>query len=92
MDSAGEWKTADEREEGSGGVNEPTYTIAADGQSITCSICGLTSYNANDVRYRFCSRCKIFLDDTDQVQRLRGANQATLEGKSQMANGQGRAM
>ena len=25
--------------------------------SITCPKCGLTSYNANDIKHRFCGRC-----------------------------------
>jgi hypothetical protein len=28
--------------------------------SITCPVCGLTSYNPNDVRERYCVRCHQF--------------------------------
>lgn len=34
-----------------------TYILATDGNSITCTNCGTTSYNKNDVLYRFCSKC-----------------------------------
>jgi hypothetical protein len=37
-----------------------SYIIAADGNSITCVRCGLTSYNANDVAQRYCAKCKLF--------------------------------
>jgi hypothetical protein len=38
----------------------PTFTIAQDGQSITCHRCGLTSHNLNDVRQRWCGKCDSF--------------------------------
>jgi len=41
------------------------YTIAADGKSITCHQCGLTSYGLNDVRHRYCVRCDVFHDCGD---------------------------
>jgi hypothetical protein len=40
-----------------------TYTIAADGRSITCHRCGRTSHNANDVAQLYCSPCNRFHDD-----------------------------
>lgn len=43
------------------------YTIAADGRSITCSLCGRTSHNPNDVEYRYCGNCHRFLDIPDLV-------------------------
>ena len=36
------------------------YTIAVDGQSITCHQCGRTSWNLNDVRQLYCGHCNIF--------------------------------
>ena len=39
------------------------YTIAPDGSSITCTACGLTSYNANDIAQKFCGHCGTFHDD-----------------------------
>lgn len=39
------------------------YTIAPDGQSITCNDCGHTSHNPQDVEYRYCGYCHAFLDD-----------------------------
>jgi hypothetical protein len=43
-----------------------TFRIARDDNglwSITCFICGLTSWNPNDVRYRYCGHCHRFHDD-----------------------------
>lgn len=31
--------------------------------SITCPRCGWVSYNANDIRERYCGHCHVFLDD-----------------------------
>lgn len=41
-----------------------TYRIShADGrQTITCLVCGMTSYNENDVNHRFCGHCNKFHD------------------------------
>jgi hypothetical protein len=30
---------------------------------ITCLSCGMTSYNANDIKHRYCGNCKNYLDD-----------------------------
>jgi hypothetical protein len=30
---------------------------------ITCTTCGRTSYNANDIRHRYCGNCNKYLDD-----------------------------
>jgi len=30
--------------------------------SITCLICGRTSYNLNDAKHKYCGACNIFLD------------------------------
>lgn len=40
-----------------------SYAISPDGTAITCTRCGLTSANLNDVAQRYCSHCKIFHDD-----------------------------
>jgi|tagenome__1003787_1003787.scaffolds.fasta_scaffold18881612_2 transposase len=32
--------------------------------SITCPLCGLTSYNFNDIAQRYCGHCHLFHDDT----------------------------
>lgn len=37
-----------------------TYEIAADGKSIRCLRCGRTSYNPDDVQYRYCGCCHRF--------------------------------
>jgi hypothetical protein len=31
--------------------------------SFTCPRCGAVSYNANDIRERYCGRCHVFVDD-----------------------------
>ncbi len=38
------------------------YEISEDGKSIKCLICGLTSYNPNDVENRYCANCNVFHD------------------------------
>lgn len=38
-------------------------TYVVQGQSITCLICGLTSYNRADVATKYCSHCKRFHED-----------------------------
>ncbi len=30
--------------------------------SITCKLCGMTSYNPNDIANRYCGNCYMFLD------------------------------
>jgi hypothetical protein len=37
-----------------------TYIEAEDGGSITCTRCGKTSYNTNDVAQKYCGNCKKF--------------------------------
>jgi hypothetical protein len=36
------------------------------GKSITCLDCGLTSWNENDVRNRYCNYCRKFHDDKEK--------------------------
>jgi predicted RNA-binding Zn-ribbon protein involved in translation (DUF1610 family) len=43
------------------------FTISADGKSITCLTCRLTSYNMNDVAQRYCGNCKVFLDPFEKA-------------------------
>jgi hypothetical protein len=45
-----------------------TYVIAIsdNGRCITCLDCGLTSWNENDVRNRYCSYCREFHDDKEK--------------------------
>jgi hypothetical protein len=38
----------------------PTYVIGGYGRNITCLDCGLTSWNQNDVRERYCPVCREF--------------------------------
>lgn len=44
--------------------------------TITCLVCGMTSYNENDVKYQYCGKCSQFhdilaLEDRGQVSTLR---------------------
>jgi hypothetical protein len=48
-------------------VISTTYTIAADGKSITCHLCGRTSHNPNDVREKFCGCCCVFHGEASEV-------------------------
>lgn len=36
---------------------------AIDGKTITCLVCGMTSYNPNDVKHKYCGNCHKFLED-----------------------------
>jgi rubredoxin len=40
-----------------------TYQIVENGKAIRCEICGLTSWNHNDIKHRYCGFCKRFHDD-----------------------------
>lgn len=40
-----------------------TYTIAADGKSITCLRCKRTSHSLKDVEHKFCGSCNVFHDN-----------------------------
>ena len=40
-----------------------TWILSADGESITCLRCNMTSYNVNDIMYRFCGHCHAFHED-----------------------------
>jgi hypothetical protein len=51
----------------------PTYVIMNGGQSITCLDCGLTSWNENDVRERYCPVCRKFYDEGGGVEAVSGA-------------------
>jgi hypothetical protein len=41
-------------------VNVPRYKIGHAGKSITCTRCGMTSFNRGDVHYRYCGNCRVF--------------------------------
>jgi len=40
-----------------------TFTVSADGRSITCLRRRLTSHNRGDVENRYCARCRVFHED-----------------------------
>lgn len=44
-----------------------TYTIAPDGESITCHVCGNTSHHPKDVEHCYCGHCDKFHDVPDPV-------------------------
>ena len=50
------------------GARASTFSISADGKSITCQICGLTSHNLNDVREKYCGKCHVFHEDRAPVE------------------------
>lgn len=41
----------------------PSYSIAPGNRSITCHVCGLTSYLPKDVENKFCGKCHVFHDE-----------------------------
>lgn len=46
------------------------YEISVAGRSITCRVCGWTSYEPHDVDARFCPRCREFHRDRELMDRL----------------------
>ena len=47
-----------------------THEISADGRSIKCLDCGMTSFNPNDVRWRYCGNCHEFHEIKQMVEEL----------------------
>jgi len=45
------------------------YTVSEDGTSITCHTCGMTSFNQNDVKNRYCGKCHKFHESYERDQR-----------------------
>ncbi|MCE7980320.1 MAG: hypothetical protein DYG89_03950 [Caldilinea sp. CFX5] len=43
---------------------QTTYTLAADGNSITCRQCNYTSHNINDIQNRYCGYCHKFHEES----------------------------
>ena len=41
----------------------PRYEVAPDGSSITFVPCQTTSYNADDIKHRYCAKCHRFIGD-----------------------------
>jgi hypothetical protein len=41
-------------------LGQPGCLIFPELPAITCARCGLASWNANDVRHRFCGKCNVF--------------------------------
>lgn len=44
----------------------------ADRPAFTCPICGRVSHNPHDLRWRYCDACKVFVDDVDLAEALKG--------------------
>lgn len=41
----------------------PSYSVAPDGRSITCHVCGMTSHHPMDVQNKFCAKCHVFHEE-----------------------------
>jgi hypothetical protein len=39
-----------------------SYTLGKDDKTLTCHLCGFTSYHQSDVAHRYCGHCDIYLD------------------------------
>lgn len=48
-------------------MNAPPFLIADDGKSITCLVCGRTSWSLGDVQHEWCENCKRSHDDPEQI-------------------------
>lgn len=48
-----------------------SFNDESEAHSITCNICGRTSYNLNDVVQKYCGHCHIFHDDEPGIARVR---------------------
>ena len=59
-----------------------TYTIIQRNNEIgiKCHICGLTSYNKNDVKNKFCGHCNIFHND-ENIHKIKLFYQYEMLGK-----------
>jgi hypothetical protein len=43
-----------------GKSGQAQFRIGADGRTITCLTCMMTSHHPDDVRHRYCGRCQVF--------------------------------
>ena len=43
------------------------YEISVEGEWIRCLICGLTSYNPNDVAHHYCGNCHRYLKPPEEL-------------------------
>lgn len=39
-----------------------TVSETPEGTAITCHACGMTSFNANDIKHRYCRKCNKFME------------------------------
>lgn len=46
-----------------------TYTLSEDGNSITCALCGMRSYNPSDIKHKYCGACNVFHEDLPEAAR-----------------------
>lgn len=56
-----------------------TYTIQKDRAGITCHVCGMTSWNKNDVEKLYCGNCHRFHADHPPSPALIAAREALLD-------------
>jgi hypothetical protein len=49
--------------------------------AFTCPICGMTSHNPNDEKYRYCGSCHLFMDDVELFFDIDKLREAFREGK-----------
>lgn len=62
-----------------------TYSIGANGKNILCLDCGMTSWNLNDVRLRYCGNCHEFHDNKEMMAQIKDHFEKTPPGEV-MAN------
>jgi hypothetical protein len=43
------------------------YTVAPNGNAMTCHLCGYTHFHPADIEQRYCGHCRIFLTDVDDA-------------------------
>jgi hypothetical protein len=65
-----------------------TYELVEEGTGIVCLVCGMVSYNREDVRRRYCSHCKVFHDDREKVQAVEQAEPAGQNDQDDEEGGQ----
>jgi hypothetical protein len=46
------------------------YTIAPNGKSFTCHLCGWTHFSPQDVDARYCDKCQVYLDDVRLAEQM----------------------
>ncbi len=60
-----------------------SFLISADGQSITCLLCGTISGDSRDVKEKYCPKCLMFHEDRTFMLRLSEGYKAELHAESE---------